>query len=90
MKSASFVLAIIAAVTGLVAAWKWYRASQVEIIPLWQQLGVIEPPGGDTNGWVMGILQASQKSAELNKTAAIWTAVSVFFGCLSALAGSLS
>ncbi|WP_217568776.1 hypothetical protein [Mesorhizobium sp. GbtcB19] len=89
MKDASFVLAVVAAATGLFAAWKWYKASKVEITPLWQQLGVIEPPGGDPNGWVIGILQASQKSAELNKTAAAWTAISVCLGWLSFLAGSI-
>lgn len=88
MKIASFALAVSALLTGLLAAWKWYKASKVEIIPLWQQLGVIEPPGGDPSGWIFGVMQAGRESAALNQTAALWTAASVTLSGLAAFLAS--
>lgn len=88
MKIGSFALALAALITGLLAAWKWYKASGVEIIPVWQQMGVIERPGGDPEGWVVGIMQAAQESSSLNQTAALWTAVSVALSGLSAVFSS--
>jgi len=88
MKFISFALALLALVTGLVAAARWYKASKVEIMPLWAELGVIEPLGGSSNHWIVGILKAAQKSGALNKEAALWTASSVFLSALSAVIGA--
>jgi hypothetical protein len=64
MKWASVGLALLAAVTGLVAAFYWYRSSKIQIEPTW----LAEP--GDTQlsqmGWMAGMMKAFMKSADLN------------------------
>lgn len=75
--------ALLALGTGVFAAWKWYQASKVEVVPSWIEQGRIERPGGEIEGWVLGHMKASQKSAALNKVAAIWTGISVILGPLS-------
>ena len=77
IKFANFVFALVAFGAGLVAAWNWYRASKVGITPLWAKLGTMEPIGGSSEHWVIGIMDAAKESGSLNASAAIWTAVSV-------------
>jgi hypothetical protein len=88
VKAASFVLAIFGFAAGMVAAWYWLRSTRVQATPPWAQFGGIERPGGDPEGWIVGLLQAAKESAALNKVAAIWTAASVIFNSLAALAGA--
>jgi hypothetical protein len=75
MKWTSNGLAMLAAVTGLVAALYWYRSSTIQITPTW-----ITEPGDEQlsqAGWITGALKAFSKSADLNAKAARWTASSV-------------
>ena len=43
MKTGSIILAIVAFAVGLRAAHLWYRASRVQVVPMWAQDGRIEP-----------------------------------------------
>jgi hypothetical protein len=88
MKLMSFSFALLALVTGLIAAYYWYKASKVEIVPLWQKLHIMEPIGGGDSHWIVGILEAVGESCSLNKIAAVWTASSVFLSAVSAVIGS--
>ena len=79
MKQLSFALVFIAAITGFVAAWKWFKASKVDILlpHPYHESGdpIIAGLGRDC-----AIMNAFSESAKLNKTAASWTALSVLFG----------
>ena len=60
MKTAGMGTALIALISGLIAAWYWYRSSKVQIEPMWPQgsMGLVEP--GETeasqDGWIAGTL----------------------------------
>lgn len=85
MKSFCIILAVITLLAGLKAAWEWYKASKVTIVPDWS----VEP--GDSQlsemGWLAATMKAINTSSDLNKTAAIWTALAV---CLGAISGFVS
>ena len=73
MKLASVLLAIIAFLAGLRAAYLWYRASRVQIIPMWIQDGRIEPvaPGQAQAEWIVALLETATKSGDLNRLSAL-------------------
>jgi len=81
------VTPFVAAACGLISAGYWYLASRVEIVPLWQKLGIPEPVLQELreSGWTHGIIEAGANTARLNKIAAVWTAVAVLLGSISAL-----
>ena len=81
MKVIGLVCAFIALVTGLIAAHFWYRASKVPIVPSWK----IEPGESDASmqGWQSGTMQAFSNSGQLNKVAALWTAIAVASSAIS-------
>ena len=83
-KAMAIVLALISLGAGLYAAWKWKQSSDVAIDPAWSS-PTAEPgnPEMAQNGWISGMLAANTQAAELNKTAARWTAVSVSMGALA-------
>lgn len=83
-------LASLSAIAGLVGAYLWYQASRVEIIPLWAELGHMEPvdPIQAQSHWLHGQMSANAKSSKLNCRAAIWTACAVVLGAASTLAGA--
>lgn len=94
------ILSVLAFGTGLVAAYYWYRSSQIQPDPGWRvgppspeltDLRPIEPLDleAKNSGRVLAAVQAFSESAELNKRAAIWTAVSVAFAAISSICGSL-
>ena len=62
-------LAVITLLVSLKAAWEWYKASKVIIVPDWP----VEP--GDSQlsemGWLAATMKAMNTSSELNKTASI-------------------
>lgn len=73
-------LTLFPAFTGVYAARLWYLSSKLYVRPIWEKCGGIEPPGAGSasnSGWIAGILEANSESAELNRRAALWTAVSV-------------
>jgi hypothetical protein len=85
VKIVSFGFAVVATATGLMSAWYWLRSNQINAVSSWAQNGGLEPviPEISTLGWISGLLEAGQKSGELNKKAAYYTAVAVALGALS-------
>jgi len=82
MKIIELSLTILAAISGFVAAYFWMRSALVPITPP----GDFEPveQADKAEWWTVGIMDAFQKSAALNKKAAAFTAISV---TLAAIAG---
>jgi hypothetical protein len=93
VKPVSFGFGLIAAVTGLVAAFYWYRSSGIEITPAWAASPPIaepaEPDAANTQ-LTSATIQAFKSSADLNRKAAMWTAVSVLAAALSTLLSILA
>lgn len=85
------LLAIMAFAAGLRAAQLWYRASKVQFMPLWEKNGQIEPvdPHLSQAQWIVALLQTADKSGELNRSAALWTAWSVALSAATTLLGVL-
>ena len=97
VKTLSMVVALAAFVTGVVAAWYWYRSARIDPKTGWN------PPVGDATTdpdallanlnalfvWTFAIKDALKESSELNRSAAIWTAVSVLFSAVAAEMGNL-
>jgi len=94
MKVLGIGLAVLACITGVVAATYWYRSSKVPIDPIWPQgaFGLVEPGEreGSQEGWIAGMLQASARVAELNAKAALWTAGSVLLAAASGIVSVLA
>lgn len=95
MQIAVVVLAILAFVAGLIAAWKWYESS---IVPL--DMGMVipwdanPPPGTSEDGWnslreTMALSKHLLLAAPKNKSAARWTALSVALNAANAIIGVL-
>lgn len=87
MKFVLLALAVFAFLAGLRSAWLWYRASRVQIIPMWEQNGRIEPVDvrASQQEWIIALLQTAQKSGDLNRRAALWTAATALLSAISAL-----
>lgn len=89
MKMLGIGLAILAGITGIVAAIYWFRSSKVPVNPMWPEgaFGPVEPGEHDASqdGWIAGMMESNARAAELNAKAALWTAGSV----LSAAAASI-
>lgn len=90
VKYVPVALAVMSLVTGLIAAYLWLLASQVNVDPGWGQNPLMEPVDDDQKSmaWIVGMLKASTDSARLNKFAARWTAASVILGGLSSTVGN--
>lgn len=83
----SLVVAALACGTGLWAAYLWWQASRIPVVPAW----CVEP--GETmdsvQGWIAALLEASSKSSAQNALAALWTGGSVGLSGLAALLGAM-
>ncbi|MEA2913929.1 MAG: hypothetical protein QOJ15_6010 [Bradyrhizobium sp.] len=105
MKCTSIVFAVIALVSGLLAAWFWLKSSKVKIGPLgpkWRLPGTgvpTEPYLPDQKAQEMfvknmmdsqEIVNAALDSARLNKVASLWTAASVLCGGVASITGTLA
>jgi hypothetical protein len=92
LKNASIALAVIAFVVGLRAAYLWYKASTVHVMPMWDNHGHIEPvdPVRAQGQWSVATQMTIMKSGELNRRGAIWTAAAVGFSTASTLLSSLA
>jgi len=89
MKLTALILAIISATSGIFAAYKWHAASRARFEPFEEKNGrLVEVPTSDTQTWIEALRLTLRKSGRLNKSAALWTAVSVAFAGLSAFAGA--
>ena len=95
MRLVNIILAVGAFGSGIIAAWYWYCASQAKFAPPGEirllkgepkpmsQLEVLKW----LSEWIFAINQGLGKSSQLNRHAAIWTAISVFLsGAASGLA----
>jgi hypothetical protein len=89
MKGLELGLAILACLTGIVAAVYWYRSSKVQIIPVWPggPFGPIEPGEMEASqyGWIAGMMEANSSAAALNAKAALWTGVSVLMAAAASI-----
>lgn len=85
MRHIQMALALLAFCAGLMAAWFWYRASTIVVIPL--RFSRIEPDAPDSSetDWNSGLLVAGNEAARLNKIASLWTAAAVAIGVLANL-----
>jgi hypothetical protein len=83
MRIAAIYLAIAGGFSGLIAAYYWYKSSKIPVDPKW----TCEPVDTEDKalGWTGATIDAFTKSAELNKKAALWTAISVLLSALSGL-----
>ena len=97
----SILLAIAALGSGLLAAYYWFKASNIETDPGWRSgppqsaadpFKPIEPvdPSRSQEGWTMAIMNANRASSALNQKAAIWTATAVVLSALSSVFGALA
>jgi hypothetical protein len=77
MKTASLVLAVLAALSGFWAAYRWYLASKVDFVPFVEDENGrrVPAPAHEVHLWINAVLLTLQKSGPLNKSAAIWTAL---------------
>jgi hypothetical protein len=89
-RSISIGLAFLAFGAGLRAALLWYRASKVEIVPMWIEDGHIEPVDMNLSHleWIVAILKSQNKAGALNRVAAIWTGISIGFSAIATLVGA--
>lgn len=86
MKNLSLLLLILAAIFGIVAAYKWYVASKVDFRPFVEINGkIVEVPTSDTQAWINAIRRSMGKSGNFNQQAALWTALSVGLAAVSGL-----
>ena len=81
MKLLKILVLSISSGTGAVAAYYWYKSSQVAVVPSW---GANEPGDALSSqaGLLAGMLEAGNKIAYLNKKAARLTAISIFFNTI--------
>jgi hypothetical protein len=91
MKSASIVLAVLASISGVIAAGFWLK-STTEPGPTYADFEPVETEGkvADLAGRAAQIDLAAGKMARLNRVAAILTIVGAILAGLSAIAGYLS
>lgn len=77
----SIGLTIFAFVAGRYATRLWLMASKIGPEPKW----AVEPAEEMLSqmGWIAALIEASMKSGELNKRAALWTVITVPLGTIS-------
>lgn len=78
------MLGLCALVSGVYAAWLWWRASKVVVVPAWA-LDIEVDPDRNIMGWVVGQMTAFKRAGDLNAKAALWTAIAVLSGSLGSL-----
>lgn len=82
------LLAVLSAVTSLVSARFWYLSARVETVPLWVELGQIEPVDGSSQlQWTVAQLKAGAEVAKYNRIAALWMVPAALSAGASALVG---
>jgi hypothetical protein len=88
-KIANLFLGTLGGISGIVAAYYWWKASDIPVVPAW---GDCEPVDTEDKmrGWAMGTLEALMVSSRLNKRAAQWTAISVLLSTASCFFGGIA
>lgn len=91
MKLTALICAMLSAVSGGWASYVWYLSSKVNFVPFEEVNGEIrEVVERDLHSWFGAVKLTLKRSGDLNKWAAIWTAVSVALSGISALIGALA
>jgi hypothetical protein len=85
MRCASLVLASLALLSGLAAAVYWYLGSK----PAAQPYILPDEWTAQSLAWIESLKASLRESARLNRTAAIWTALSVVMSAASAVVDAL-
>ena len=86
MKTLALLFAFLGLITGLIAAWYWYRSSKVAIVPKrWIEGGRNVPSVVE---WVPEAADAWEEVSRLNKWASRLTAVTAVLGALSTFLGA--
>ncbi|MFM0041138.1 hypothetical protein [Paraburkholderia sediminicola] len=80
------VLTLATVITGVAAALFSLQSTRVPVVPGWDGISTIEPvdPAQANAGWTVGLLNANNKSSDLNRKAA-WSALAA--AVLGALTG---
>ena len=88
MQIVSLAVAAAACGTGLRAAYLWWQASRIPVVPAWY----VEPGEAEASmqGWIAALLEASNKSGTQNAAAAVWTAWSVGLSGVASLLGAVN
>jgi hypothetical protein len=88
MHIGSLIVAALACGSGLWAAYLWWQASRIAIVPFWQ----VEPGEAmaSMQGWNAATIDAFGKSGAKNASAALWTGVSVALSGLAALLSAMN
>ena len=84
----SIGLANLGLILGVLAAWYWWRASRIQIRPVW---GMREPIDQTLAiaGWIAGINSAAEQSGRLNTIAAILSGAAVLASTFASWFGTL-
>ena len=92
MITLSITFTTIAFFLGIYAAFLWWKSSKVDIIPLYQECGRIEPVEqvDSQSDWLSGMMAAYDKTAKLNKAAAFWTAWTVACATIASISSTLA
>ncbi len=88
----AWLLALTTLGAALRAAWFWFRAGQVAVVPYWIEVGRDEPqdPQLSQIGWMNALVKAGGEAAYLNRWGAIWTAGTVVLGVTAVTAAAWS
>lgn len=82
--SLALIFALISFAAGIIAAWYWVASTRVNIDPaIYTRLN-----GGKSfrmMEWIDSVMATSKSISQLNRRAAIWTAISVLAAGLSAV-----
>jgi hypothetical protein len=83
------VFALLSAAAGLWAAYRWFIASRVDFRAFEDVNGIVrEVPTTDVHSWLGAVNLTLNGSGVLNKSAAMWTVVSVAVGAVSSIFGA--
>lgn len=89
MRLLTVALAFSGFIFGLLASLDWFRASRIEVEPVWGNREPVDPILSQA-GWIAGILTAASESGRLNRRAAFLTGVAVLLTTASGLPGLLA
>lgn len=90
----AFVLGLAGGAFGLLAAFYWFEASAINVVPPWAEG---KPPDQvhepldqllSAQGWIAATVIAAQEGGRLNKRAALWSAAAAATGAASGLVGT--